>query len=75
MTLRKQAVHIGPHPTYKYIYLRQLGLDIVYFASIYNKKIKWQNQFSTEKEAAIAVDKKLIQVGMDPVNILKKKQC
>jgi len=32
-----------------------------------------QNGFATEKEAAIAVDKILIQNGKKPVNILKKK--
>lgn len=28
--------------------------------------------FETEREAAIFVDKKLIEIGKDPVNILKK---
>lgn len=33
---------------------------------------KVQRQFATEREAAIFVDKVLISIGKDPVNILKK---
>jgi hypothetical protein len=31
------------------------------------------SKFETPKEAAIALDKKLIELGFEPVNILKKK--
>lgn len=47
----------------------------------YRNPISWnikvlgirQNGFATEKDAAIAVDKILIQNGKKPVNVLKKK--
>lgn len=34
---------------------------------------KWQNYYKSEREAAIAVDIKLIEQGKPPVNILKPK--
>jgi len=52
----------------------------------YNMKKPWRaiaerggrrilnKRFSTEREAAIAYDKALIQLGEEPVNILKRKQ-
>ena len=33
----------------------------------------WSKHFKTEREAALAVDKKLIEIGKEPVNILKHK--
>lgn len=35
--------------------------------------INWRAYFDTEREAAIAVDKKLIEIGEEPVNILVRK--
>lgn len=45
------------------------------------KKIRWQahvrsskaKSFDTERQAAIHVDKELIRLGREPVNILKRK--
>jgi hypothetical protein len=46
--------------------------DIVFYrASI--RRFNWAKYFDIEREAAIAVDKKLIEKGEEPVNILKKK--
>lgn len=33
----------------------------------------WTKMCKTEKQAAIAVDKQLIEMGKEPVNVLKKK--
>ena len=40
-----------------------------------NKKegASWSKSFDNERDAALAVDKKLISLGKNPVNILKKK--
>ena len=38
-----------------------------------NLGLHWQARFITEREAAIAVDKKRIELGLEPVNILKRK--
>jgi len=38
-----------------------------------NKKFKFSHPFETEREAAIAYDKVLINNQKEPVNILKKK--
>lgn len=35
-------------------------------------RFKWSKYFLNKREAAIAVDKKLIEKGKEPVNILKK---
>lgn len=36
---------------------------------------KWMKCFSSCREAALAVDKKLIEKGQKPVNILVKRHC
>lgn len=33
---------------------------------------KWSKMFDTERDAALAVDRKLISLGKKPVNILKR---
>ena len=38
-------------------------------------KYKWMKCFSSCREAALAVDKKLIEKGKQPVNILVKRHC
>jgi len=38
-----------------------------------NDGYNWTAFFATEREAAIAVDKKMIELGRKPVNILKPK--
>jgi len=34
---------------------------------------RWRANFFTEREAAVAYDVKMIELGKEPVNILKKK--
>ena len=38
-------------------------------------KYKWMKCFASCREAALAVDKKLIEKGKQPVNILVKRHC
>jgi len=38
-------------------------------------KYKWMKCFANCREAALAVDKKLIEKGQQPVNILVKRHC
>lgn len=40
----------------------------------YNTVVKLNSWYDNEREAAIAVDKYLISVGREPVNILKRKK-
>lgn len=56
--------------TYKYVYQRRKGLRIIWSGEILGRS-KW---FDTEREAALFVDKVLIENGKSPVNILKLKQ-
>jgi len=40
-----------------------------------HKGAKWNSvHFDTEREAAIAYDKRMIYLGMEPVNILRKNE-
>lgn len=34
----------------------------------------WSSRHETEREAALAYDKKMLELGKEPVNILKRKQ-
>lgn len=60
---------------YKGIYYDLAGVRNCYRwqASKTFKGIKWRKDCKTEREAAIAYDKKLIELGLEPVNILKRK--
>ncbi len=43
-------------------------------AQFRNKTVKWHSKLlPTEREAALAYDNKLIELGLQPVNILKPK--
>jgi len=42
-------------------------------AQIIKKGKKWQRCYETEREAAMAYDLKLIELGYPPVNILRQK--
>lgn len=67
--------HIGISEKYKYVYKykRLAERDIIFKTRI--GRCNWQNYYLTEREAGIAVDVKLIENGLDPVNVLKKKLC
>lgn len=68
----RKSIQIGP-TKYKYVYENLIGLRTVYKIDISRKKgIKYRDWFDDIEEAAIAVDKKLIEVGLKPVNKLKK---
>lgn len=56
--------------TYKYVCQRRKGERIIWYGRILGRQ-KW---FDTEREAALFVDKVLIENGKNPVNILKLKQ-
>jgi len=76
---KKRTSTKGDHMTskYKYVMFYNKGANS-------NRKKPWKMNilfgklnatasFATEREAALAVDKKLIQMGEEPVNILKRK--
>ena len=56
--------------TYKYVYQRRKGMRIIWHGEILGRS----KRFNTEREAALFVDKVLIENGKSPVNILKLKQ-
>lgn len=64
---------------YKFVHLRtKVHLNFgrwkgKWVASLEHDHGKWRAYFETEREAALAVDKKLIELGEEPVNILKRK--
>jgi NACalpha-BTF3-like transcription factor len=57
---------------YAHVSLFEYKKEVYYKAQI--SKYKWTVFFLTEKEAAKAVDIKLIEKGQEPVNILKPKK-
>lgn len=57
--------------TYKHVSIFELLGKIYYKAQI--NKFKWQKFCATEKGAAKAVDLKLIEHNLNPVNILREK--
>lgn len=53
---------------------RKYNEEFPYYARLGIKGVKWRGpQRATEKEAAIDYDKRLISIGMEPVNVLKRK--
>lgn len=56
---------------YKYVSLVSYGGVFTFKAELC--KYKWMKNFSSCREAALSVDKKLIEKGENPVNILVKK--
>jgi len=62
---------------YKYVSIYKVKDGIFYRASFvrtykYEQYFGWK-LYDTEREAALAVDKYLLSIGRNPVNILKKK--
>lgn len=61
--LYKHVYHVTSYRHYgNREWLYRLNIDGVYYAGAY----------LTEKEAALACDKKLLSLGLEPVNILKR---
>lgn len=50
---------------------RSIGTKIQYRAKV--SFLKYESHHTSEKEAAIAVDKILIKNGYEPINVLKKQ--
>ena len=63
---------INTQSNYKYVYTYEIEKGNFVYQS-YIPKYKWSKYHKTEKEAAKAVDLKLIENGESPINILIKK--
>ena len=57
--------------TYKYVYLYKHDGLLKWWAII--PRERFNKPFDTEREAAIAIDIKMVSIGRNPVNILKPK--
>lgn len=60
--------YIGVSELYKYVYLYKYENNIKWRCHV----LKFSKFYDTEKEAAICVDMQFIQIGKNPVNVLKK---
>lgn len=61
---------------YRYVTRFIRGQEEMFKSQLTNSVLKtthWMNWYTTAREAAIAVDKKLLEFGLEPVNILKRK--
>jgi hypothetical protein len=67
---RKDKIHVGKS-IYKHVSMFEYDKIVYYKAQI--AKFKWHKFFIDEKEAAKAVDYKLIEKGEQPKNLLKAK--
>ena len=58
---------------YKNVYIQEKkdGTSI-YLAKIVKNKMRYSSNHFTEREAALAIDKYLITINEEPINILKK---
>ena len=67
---------MGKHSKYRGVTKRRKvssNHDKIWEASHQYKKERWTGRFMTEREAAIAYDRRCIELGLEPVNILKRK--
>ncbi len=62
-------IYKGKSDKYKRVYIYEIK-DVIMYQGVFGKKHRY---FKTEKEAALFVDKKLIELGKEPVNILVRK--
>ena len=71
---KKRLTYLGSNKQFKYVYeYREPNGSITYEGHIQINKKVTKCMFPTAREAAIYVDKILIQNGKDPVNVLKRK--
>jgi len=62
---------------YKHVYFSKFLINrrgdaiLLWMTLIGHDHTHWCKRFTTEREAALAVDMKLIEMGKEPVNILK----
>ena len=66
------AVKTAKHIKSKYKHVRGINVSDNIYWCVKMKGVA-ETTFKTEKEAAIAVDKKLISRGKEPVNVLVRK--
>lgn len=66
--------YLGKSEKYRYVYLRRCRTTrkILYLFKKRHKGKTVSKMYDNERSAALAVDKFLISVGLEPVNILKK---
>jgi len=62
---------------YKYVSIYKVN-DGIFYRALFVRTYKYgqysgSKLYDTEREAALAVDKYLLSIGRNPVNILKKK--
>lgn len=50
------------------------GKDVFYNYQITHKGVKYNGTYKTEREAALQFDKRRIEFGKEPLNILKPKK-
>ena len=66
----RAAVSLGKSKAYKYVYKYRTDTMNITWLGNYGKKMKF---FKTEREAAIFVDKALIEAYKEPLNVLIRK--
>lgn len=66
----KRMKRIGP-TRYKYVYIVSYDGVLTYRAEL--AKYHYMKCFAIAKDAALAIDKKLLENNQDPVNILKRR--
>ena len=74
--INQDVYHIGKHPDYKYVYVIMVCGDVLFTGRVWSRKYEKQwskGGFRNAKDAAVWVDKKLIEDGREPINILKRR--
>jgi hypothetical protein len=66
----KMMKRISP-TRYKYVYIVSYNGVLTYRAEL--PKLHFAKTFAIARDAALAIDKKLLENNIDPVNILKRK--
>jgi hypothetical protein len=68
--ISKDFKRLGKSKIYKYVQHVQFGTNMLWRAEL--PQYKYVKVFDTERAAALAVDKKLIELKKEPINILKR---
>jgi hypothetical protein len=69
-----QRKYIGKSSKYKNVYSYKLGPKTIYYAEACRDGVKWKkDNFELEIDAARAVDRRLISLGEEPINVFKRK--
>jgi hypothetical protein len=73
MTPKERQIALKEEPKYKGVSKSVRGKRYVtWIARHQHNGEKWTVTMNTQRDAALAYDKRLIQLGMQPVNILRK---